>query len=202
MSREDVGGRCCERRQLPHAPSQCIYLRQTSSQSQLQNERPGSTGGNNEELLSRIRNLEELVSTHMHTTSPRGPSALPTPVTPSTDPPQSHLHPNEWQLVVQESSPLVFPPDPPQMAGILNISRSGHVRYEPRTSQWNSVLEGSQVAVEARTSYEDPSASDNFPFDLNPTARIDDFLMILPPISQCDELKAVFFRVFSTVRAL
>jgi hypothetical protein len=188
----------CLRRGL--SPSRCIYLRQTNRQSQSQDDRPSSTGGNNEELLSRIRLLEELVSTHMQTSSSSGPNALPTPVTPSTDPPQSHLNPSEWP-VVQEASPLVFPPDPPQMVGTLNISKSGHVRYEPRTAQWNSVLEGSQIATEARTFYEHPGSSDDFPFDLNPTARLDDFLMMLPPISQCDELKSVFFRVFSTVRA-
>jgi hypothetical protein len=188
----------CLRRGI--SPSRCIYLRQTTHQSQLQDERPTSNGGNSEELLSRIRILEKFVSTHVQTSSPRGQSALQTPVTPSTDPPQSHSNPNEWPPVVQETSLLVFPPDPPQLVGTLNISKSGHVRYEPRNSQWNSVLEGSQAAVEAQTRYEDPCASDNFPFDLNPTARIDDFLMILPPISQCDELKAVFFRVFATVR--
>lgn len=189
----------CVRRGI--SPSRCIFLRQTTSthQSQLQDEPITSNGGNSEELLSRIRILEELVSTRMHTSSPRSQSTLPTSVTPPTDPSQSHSNQNEWPPSVLETSPLVFPPDPPQLVGTLNISKSGHVRYEPRNSQWNSILAGSPAAVEAKTRYEDPCPSDDFPFDLNPTARIDDFLMILPPISQCDELKAVFFRVFATV---
>jgi hypothetical protein len=193
----------CLRRGIP--PSQCIYLRQINHQSQLnphpQNGPASSNEGINEELLSRIRTLEELVSTHMHSSPSRGPSALPTPMTPSTDPSQSHSNANEWPPVVQESSPLVFPPDPPQMVGTLVTSKSGHVRYSPRTSQWDSVLDGSQVSVEARTSYEESCSPDKFPFDLNPTARIDDFLMILPPISQCDELKSVFFQAFAPVRS-
>jgi hypothetical protein len=163
--------------------------------------RPGEGYESNEQLLTRIQNLERILETHAQLPSPVSVAhGQPTPTSLATDVSHYSLDQNDASSVKGTSpAPFRFRDNPPQ-AGILKETQSGHVRYEPRASQWSSVLNGSRVEASTET-FNDvlPTGQGNFPFSTNPTANIEDFLTLLPPSSQCDELKATFFNVFSPV---
>jgi hypothetical protein len=85
--------------------------------------------------------------------------------------------------------------------GSLSISPAGHVRFEPRASQLNS-----ELAQQSTQDYADELQKNNkeeacgFPFTWDVPPSRSELLGRLPPGRYCDELKCVYFRVFSPVR--
>lgn len=191
----------CIRRGIPL--SDCIYLRQTIASRSAAEQ--ASNGTSNEELLQRIRTLEGLVREQIITSgSQNAPSTIPihgqpTPVSPHTEAERS-------QPLLDAESPLSLRPSlssqcretPYSAAGTLSISETGYVKYEPRASQWNSILEN--VPAAASVSHFKFAVGDagRFAFTTSSSTR-QDLLAALPPVPQCDELKDVYFQVFSPV---
>jgi hypothetical protein len=181
----------CVRRGIPHG--QCIYLGHYNRARQETDRGPHSES--NEELLGRIRNLERIIQNHVQLPSPvTAPFGQSTPVSLVTDS-------SSYSLDNSVVSPAISRfRETPRQEGILRETKSGHLRYEPRASEWIAVLDGSPAAPSIDTFNGVPPVDADFPFSAIPVASIHHFLMILPPTSQCDELKAIFFQVFSPVR--
>ena len=180
----------CVRRGI--LPSKCIYLRQTYQASHPTQEQSSTTS--NEELLARIRNLEDILNGHMRAFS--SPNQHPTTFVTEA----SHVRPESSELFLQQPTPSSLSLDPLLSVGSLHVSGTGHLRYEARASQWTHDSPTATVVRNFDTIYgNSPSC---VPFELNPVASMDDLLMLLPPTRQCDKLKAVFFEVFSPVRRI
>ena len=173
----------CQRRGIQ--PSKCVFMRETN-----QSHNDHGQSSSNEELLTRIRNLEDLLHGHIRAfPSPSQPPAAPT----------LEIFPNGLDSSdpspTQQPTPSSLSLELPRLVGNLHVSDSGHVRYEPR-----SVYDDSPTATVARTL--DPaygSLSSCMPFEPMAASSKDDLLALLPPMRQCNELKAVFFKVFSPV---
>ena len=173
----------CQRRGI--LPSKCVFMREANQSHNVHGQ-----SSSNEELLTRIRNLEDLLHGHIRAfPSPSQPSATPT----------LEILPNGLDsgdpFLTQQPTPSSPSLELPQLAGHLHVSDSGHVRYEPR-----SVYRDSPTATVARSldsAYGILSGS--MPFEPMATSSKDDLLALLPPTRQCNELKTVFFKVFSPV---
>ncbi|KAJ5232708.1 hypothetical protein N7468_005664 [Penicillium chermesinum] len=85
--------------------------------------------------------------------------------------------------------------------GTLHTSPSGHVRYVPQASQWESVVAKSSAAECLRDSDADLVDDDDLqiPLARNGSISRSELLGLLPPGQYCDTLKEVYFRVFSPV---
>jgi hypothetical protein len=86
--------------------------------------------------------------------------------------------------------------------GSLHTSPSGHVRYVPLASQWESLVAKSPTA-ECLKSIDSDIADDDddlqIPLAKNGSISRAELLSTLPPGRYCDTLKDVYFQVFSTV---
>lgn len=157
----------------------------------------------NEDLLSRIANLENLVRQQTSSTVANDAGAGPMLSPPIEDPESSlsGLSPNSFLNVSN------MPPSPAsptiQRVGALTTLPSGNVRYETRASQWSAVLENTQIALAAPSLEDDLDEADErqsgFPFTSLPVPSIEELLALLPPTQQCDYLKDTYFNVFSPV---
>lgn len=85
--------------------------------------------------------------------------------------------------------------------GTLHTSASGHVRYVPLASQWESVVANGPAAECLRRSDPDITEDDDLqiPLARNGNVSRTELLALLPPGRYCDTLKEVYFRVFSPV---
>lgn len=177
--------------------NRCVYKGSRETDAAL----PQSSS--NEELLNRINNLEQLLKQHTNVSlrpiNGQINNSIPSPLDSCQT---SQLSPES--LVSEPSSQAALLSDQATSArhGVLTSTAQGDVRYEPRTSQWTSVLANTNLSI-ATPSLDDPDdsgMSSGFPFDSSPVSSIDEILSILPPIQQCDYLKNQYFSVFSPVR--
>lgn len=149
-----------------------------------------------DELLGRIRKLEELLHRHIETSPP---SVLPEHqvATPVTNPTTSEIMPqNRFGDTSTTSSPSHVSLQSP---GVLRISSSGYQRYEPRSSQWSSVIPDETGQFLGDINIQEHSELVGFPFEANAALDRKNLLACLPPVRQCEELLDVFFEVFSPV---
>jgi len=87
--------------------------------------------------------------------------------------------------------------------GSLQTFSSGHVRYVPLASQWNSVVNKSSTGdclQNVDTEIPDDDDDLQIPLVRNGSASRSELLGVLPPVRYCDTLKNVYFQVFSPVR--
>ena len=145
------------------------------------------------ELLARIRNLEGLLQKQVHSQA-----GTPTGATSPLGAPSAAGSFSESELgasLEAWGSPLLG------NVGTLHTSPSGHVRYVPLASQWESVVAKSPAAECLRSSEADIADADDLQIPLARNGSISraELLAILPPGRYCDTLKEVYFRVFSPV---
>ena len=130
------------------------------------------------ELLHRIRNLEDLLKQQI-AQSTQSPSAF------------SQGKESSRSDGTSPSVPTIYKP---RHVGSIITSPDGYQYFSPRASNLNTNLVPELVsAVPA------PTCATNFPFTPNVMTSRSALLEILPPLQQCDELKSVFFEVFSPV---
>ena len=161
-----------------------------------------SHAAGNEELLNRICNLENLLRQQTGAQIPRVNGGLETSIpSPPTDSVQSfRLSPesstSENQTYLSDSPGLSS-----HGVGVLTSTPNGNVRYEPRSSQWASVLANTSLSTRTPSLEVEDNARDlyGFPFTTSAIPTIDDLLSLLPPMQQCDYLKNTYFTVFSPV---
>jgi hypothetical protein len=182
----------CVKRGIP--PSKCVYLRhpyhqqeQNGHSRQAQTD-PQGQAASNEQLLNRIQDLENLLHSHMRAFS----SPSQQPITPETD---VYNAPS----VSSQLSPTFQQQSLPPMVGTLHVSTSGYIRYEPRAAQWSTVFEDSPAAAMSRNLESDYATSNCFPCELTTSTSKCDLLNLLPPTTQCTELKTAFFDCFAPV---
>lgn len=148
------------------------------------------------QLLARIRHLENMLQTKissqagMHT----GGSTSP-PLGNALNATGSFC---EFDTGAIESCGRYMPGN----IGTLQTSPSGHVRYVPLASQWESVVAKSPAAECLRSSEADIADDDDLHIPLVKNGSISraELFALLPPTKYCDDLKGVYFRVFSPVR--
>jgi len=102
-----------------------------------------------------------------------------------------------------------LPPSPdsltclPYNTGTLDVSENGYVRYEPRSSQWTSVLTGLSIQASLQGKAGNlQEGIESFPFTNSPIVGRRELLDILPPMPYCDRLKDIYFNVLSPVQSL
>jgi Fungal Zn(2)-Cys(6) binuclear cluster domain len=181
----------CLRRGL-HA-DECVYL----GRPRLSSEQTSGTDASvQKELLERIRNLEDLLQRQIgaHPSPQRSD-----PESPSVTVTSSTRTISDLDRAGEASTISRF--EAPGNAGSLQVSATGHVRYVPLASQWNSVLAnnsagGSSEKLESSGADQEDMA---LPFNCNGPMSTRDLLALLPPARYCDVLKDVYFRVFSPV---
>ncbi|KAJ5151066.1 uncharacterized protein N7482_010318 [Penicillium canariense] len=185
-SRDGRPCQTCVRRGL--GAEDCIYL----GQPRLSSEHSSSADPTvQNELLARIRNLEGMLQKQVNSrtgTPVRGASPLGAPSA-SGSFSESEMGLEGW------GSPML------SHVGSLHTSPSGHVRYVPLASQWESVVVKGPAA-ECLRSFEADIADDDdlqIPLTRNGSVSGAELLALLPPGRYCDTLKEVYFRVFSPV---
>jgi hypothetical protein len=156
----------------------------------------------NEELLNRISNLEQLLRKHTGAEIPNRDgdfSMIPSP--PIEMGQTSQLSPDSF---FSENSHQTYSSDyqSPLSGGVLTSTSSGNIRYEPRSSQWTSVLANTNLSIEnpSLDDQEDSTITFGFPFTDSTAPSTEELLSLLPPMQQCDYLKNQYFTVFSPVR--
>ncbi|KAK0659569.1 hypothetical protein DIS24_g3909 [Lasiodiplodia hormozganensis] len=133
-----------------------------------------------EELVERIGVLENLLRDHIaHWEFPPPEDAPPLPM--SADPSSAlHTPPSDG---IQADCPPV---------GRLLTTGSGHTRYQPFHSTWDSAIVGSGGGAVA-------SSEDGIDDPLGQAFNqpLEDLISPLPPVSQCNALVENFFKIFS-----
>ncbi|KAJ5084224.1 hypothetical protein NUU61_008803 [Penicillium alfredii] len=191
-SRDGRPCQTCVRRGL--GAEDCIYLGQP--RLSVEQSSSGDATAQNE-LLARIRNLEGLlqkqVASQAGTPSGGAVSPLGAPsVTGSFSESEMGLAGDAWD----SWNPMLG------NIGSLQTTTSGHVRYVPLMSQWESVVAKSAAADCLRITDSDIPEDDDdlqIPLARNGSVSRAELLAFLPPGRHCDTLKDVYFRVFSTV---
>lgn len=145
------------------------------------------------ELLARIRNLEGLLQ--RQASSQAGtPTGAASPLGASSV--ADSFSESELGTALENwGRPLL------SNVGTLHTSASGHVRYVPMASQWESVVARGPAAECLRRSDLDIAEDDDLmiPLTQNGNASRGELLALLPPNRYCDILKDVYLRVFSPV---
>lgn len=186
-SRDGRPCQTCVRRGL--GAEDCIYLGQPRLSSEQASADPAVQG----ELLARIRNLEALLQRQANSqtsastgaASPLGASSV-----------AGSFSESELGTTLENwGSPF------PSNVGTLHASPSGHVRYVPLTSQWESVVASGPAAESLRRSELDIAEDDDLqiPLAQNGNVSRSELLALLPPNRYCENLKDVYLRVFSPV---
>lgn len=189
-SRDGRPCQTCVRRGL--GAEDCIYL----GQPRLSGEQTSSGDIRHNELLARIRNLEGLLQKQVGSQagSPAGavsPLGAPSATGSFSD---SEMGPSfePW-----DSSTSML-----GSVGTLHTSPSGYVHYVPLPSQWESVVAKGPAAECLRNPDSDAAEDDDdlqIPLARNGSVSHAELLLILPPGQYCDNLRDVYFRVFSPV---
>ena len=190
-SRDGRPCQTCVRRGL--GAEDCVYL----GQPRLSGEPTSSGDMRHNELLARIRNLEGLLQKQVSSQSgsPAGGAVSPLDalsVTGSFS--DSEMGPGieTWDL----GTPMLG------NVGIRHTSPSGYVHYVPLPSQWESVVANGPAAECLRNPDSDAAEDDDdlqIPLARNGSVSHAELLSLLPPGQYCNNLKDVYFRVFSTV---
>lgn len=187
-SRDGRPCQTCVRRGL--GAEDCIYLGQPRLSSEQTS--PADPAVQNE-LLARIRNLEGLLQKQVNSQAgtPTGGASPLGALSVSGSFSESEIGTglDTW------GSPYLG------NVGTLHTSPSGHVRYVPLASQWESVVATSPAADCLRNSDSDITDDDDLqiPLARNGSVSRAELPGILPPGRYCDTLKEVYFRVFSPV---
>ncbi|KAF7719482.1 Fungal Zn(2)-Cys(6) binuclear cluster domain-containing protein [Penicillium ucsense] len=187
-SRDGRPCQTCTRRGL--GAEDCIYL----GQPRLSAEQSAPADATvQKELLARIRNLESLLQKQVHSqsaTPTEGASPIGAPsATGSFTESELGISLETWGRSLSGN------------IGTLHTSQSGHVRYVPLASQWESVVARSPAADCLRGSDADFADEDDLqlPFAKDGSISRAEILALLPPGRHCDALKDVYFQVFSPV---
>ncbi|EPS29180.1 hypothetical protein PDE_04129 [Penicillium oxalicum 114-2] len=187
-SRDGRPCQTCTRRGL--GAEDCIYL----GQPRLSAEQTAPADATvQKELLARIRNLEALLQRQVNSqsgTPTEGASPLEAPsATGSFTESELGISLEAWSRSLSGN------------IGTLQTSQSGHVRYVPLASQWESVVAKSSAADCLRGSDAETADEDDLqiPFAQNGNVSRTEILALLPPGRHCDSLKEVYFEVFSPV---
>ena len=146
----------------------------------------------NETLHARITNLEQLLQ--QNTQQPAFASISPA----STDPTiSSYVEASPSTRIsghgVSRSTLRI---------GTLTTSKFGYVKYEPRSSQWTSILANTgilPIAPSLNDPYDPAEDSGGFPITSASSPSTGELLAILPPTQHCAQLKDLYFQVFSPV---
>ncbi|OAP57520.1 hypothetical protein AYL99_08258 [Fonsecaea erecta] len=160
----------------------CYYLRQNVQ---------APSGSSSDEVLQRMKRVENLLERQVFLLEQR---LEPSPKSQSSNPDILSQH----QSLSVNSSPWteveVAPSDtaPPTTVGTILVSEGGYERFVPglASSDADAVNELIQSASA-------PPMSTSFPFSNEALATRRTLLEALPPGRQCDELKDLFFEVFS-----
>ncbi|KAJ6083714.1 hypothetical protein N7467_007849 [Penicillium canescens] len=191
-SRDGRPCQTCVRRGL--GAEDCIYLGQPRLSAEQSS--PGDSAMQSE-LLARIRNLEALLQKQMasQVETPTGGAVSPLGGTSATGSfSESDIGPGfeTWDSL----GPMLG------NVGCLHTSPSGHVRYVPFASQWESIVAKSPAAECLRNLDSEIADDDDdlqIPLVRNGSVSKAELLGVLPPGRYCDTLKDVYFQVFSTV---
>lgn len=155
----------------------------------------------NSELIERINRLERLLQSHVNTgtqdaVEPPNMSHLPSPDSllqgvSSTESANGTSSFSDYPMPSSEDSPH----------GVLMRTEAGYERYVPSVASSSSALRGNPMTRQLETEIDDYATENEMPFSTtNNTTQ--DFLDILPPLSQCDRLKGTYFTVFAPVSPL
>ncbi|PYH95735.1 C6 zinc finger domain protein [Aspergillus ellipticus CBS 707.79] len=184
-SRDGRPCQTCVRRGL--GAEDCVYLGQPRLSSEHAS--TADTPGQNE-LLTRVRYLEELLQKQMHMQSCDSVSSETSPsVTSSlfeTD--------NTIDLESRDTrSPLL------NGVGTLQKFASGYIRYLPLATHWGQVsptASGADSVLNVDAEIPEDSDDSQIPLTRSYISR-NEQLAILPPRRYCDALKDIYLRVFS-----
>ena len=138
---------------------------------------------NESELLHRIRNLENLLKQQIAQSS-QNLTGSRLGSTPTGSPTALSYAESEAQSVRLKA----------KQSGTITTSSAGYQVFSSRAS----VLHASSVH-EQMDSVPSPLGETNFPFTSDPISARSILLDSLPPLRQCDDLKCIFFEVFSPV---
>ena len=191
-SRDSQPCQTCLRRRV--ASDQCVY-KGSREESPLQ-----ISNSTHQQLVDRIGNLERLLKHHTGSEIPIANGESSSILSPLIESYQ-HLQslPNSFtsELNLETSNPT----EHTDRLGVLTSTGNGNVRYEPRASQWTSVLTNTGLSVDTPLLDDgnDTDLSSGFPFTSSSVPSKDELLSILPPIQHCDYLKDSYFKVFSPV---
>ncbi|KAL1967840.1 hypothetical protein VTN77DRAFT_2529 [Rasamsonia byssochlamydoides] len=191
----------CIRRGLH--PDECIYLGRPRLSSEQTSTSTAADAVVQQELLDRIRNLEDLIQK----IGERGQGAQAaqlaqrknSPVSPPSTVVSSTKSAPTSEPAIDSVSSIRSQYHTSGNVGCLQVSASGHVRYVPLASQWNSVFAKSTVG-ESFEGVDDDVLDDGdleMPFVCHGRTTRKDLLAMLPPGRYCDVLKDVFLKVFS-----
>ncbi|OQV03118.1 Fungal Zn2-Cys6 binuclear cluster domain-containing protein [Cladophialophora immunda] len=169
----------CARRGFSHT---CFYLRQNVQ---------APAGSSSDEVLQRVRRVETLLERQVYLLEQR---LEPSPKSQSSNPDNLSQHQpssansSPWTEVEQN------PPEtaPSTIVGTVVVSQEGHERFIPGLASSDA-----DAVNELIQSISAPPMSTSFPFSTEATATRRALLDALPPGRQCDELKRLFFDVFS-----
>lgn len=187
-SRDGRPCQTCVRRGL--GAEDCIYL----GQPRLSAEQTSADQTVQSELLARIRNLEGLLQRQVSSQAgtPTGAASPLGALSASGSFSESELGTalDSW------GSPLLG------NVGTLHTSPSGHVRYVPLASQWESVVAKSPAAECLQRLDSDITEDDDLqiPLSRNGSVSRAELLALLPPGRYCEILRELYFRVCSPVR--
>ncbi|KAL2005352.1 hypothetical protein VTN00DRAFT_2563 [Thermoascus crustaceus] len=181
----------CIRRGL--RPEECIFL----GQSRLSLEHVSATESSiQRELLARIRNLEDLLHKQIDGQAPlQNPGDPVSPPITTAGSTKTFSESDRGTDVLSTESRN----QPPGNVGSLQVSPSGHVRYVPLPSQWNSVLAETPANQDIEDLGSDLADEEDHDllFSSRGAASRAELLALLPPGRYCDALKDVYFKVFS-----
>lgn len=196
----DGSGPCgtCTRRGIP--PSECIYLRDIIGRRNTRRIGESSSyQADNSELMERIARLERLLQSRVKTGTAdafehSSLSHLPSPDSVL----QSALY---TESADGTSSFSNFPTRPSERLpyGVLRRTEAGYERYVPSVASSSSALWSNPMSRQLETEIDDYSKENEMPFSTT-SKTTQDFLDTLPPVSQCDRLKGIYFAVFAPVR--
>lgn len=190
-SRDGRPCQTCVRRGL--GAEDCIYLGQPRLSAEQSS--PGDSAVQSE-LLARIRNLEALLQKQMSSQAgtPTGGAVSPLGGTSAAGSFSESDGPGlEWDN---------FSSMMENVGTLQTTSASGHVRYVPLASQWESLVAKSPAADCLRHNDSDIADDDDdlqIPLAKNGAVSREELMATLPPGSCCGVLKDVYFQVFSTV---
>lgn len=179
----------CARRGFSHT---CFYLRQSS-------QAPSSTC---DEVLQRVKRVEALLERQMTLLEHHrfdGNATMSSSSQPdvlSQQPSSSSLNSSPWTEVDVSNAHLTptTSVNTDSSAGAVLTSAEGYQRFIPGLAA--SDAEAVNEMIQPTST---PALGTSFPFSTESTATRESLLHALPPDRQCEELKHIFFEVFSPV---
>lgn len=181
----------CIRRGIP--PSDCIYLRDVLGRrgsTRPRRSRSPYQSTEDSELVERINRLEKLLESRVNAQD--APDHERADVNPLPSPESTR------DATVPSSSPTFADASP---YGCLVRTESGHERFVPSIARSSSALRGNPFTRQLEPGFDNYAAEPEMPFSTAKKTR-EDFLATLPPQSQCDRVKNIYFTVYAPVSPL